>query len=120
MGALAGVCIGGRCRTVRAVTMRRGSAGRHAVEQGGDVGLDAFEGLSGQGAAFHGEHAAVGDGGLLGAAADQGGVQVAGAEEGMRPGAQLLVELAKATRWGRRPGWRRRRGAGVIRGRRRR
>ena len=29
MGAVVGVSIGGRCRTVRVVTLRRGSAGRH-------------------------------------------------------------------------------------------
>ena len=64
-------------------------------EQAGGVGFDAFEGLSGEGAAFDGEYAAVGDGGLVGAAGDQGGVQVAGAEEGVRPAAELLVEVVE-------------------------
>src|SRR5215467_1707381 len=79
MGALAGVSIGGPA----------------LFEQVGDVGFDAFEGLSGQGAAFDGEYAAVGDGGLVGAAGDQGGVQVAGTEEGVRPTAELLVEVVE-------------------------
>lgn len=48
-----------------------------------------------EGAAFDCEHAAVGDSGLFGAAGDQGGVQVAGAEEGVRPAAQLLVEVVE-------------------------
>ena len=50
--------------------------GSAPFEQVGDVGLDAFEGLSGEGAAFDREYAASGDGGLFGAAGDQGGVQV--------------------------------------------
>src|SRR5262249_61985274 len=61
-------------------------------EQVGDVGLDAFEGLFGKGAAFDREYAASGDGGLFRAAGDQGGVQVAGAEEGARPAAERLAE----------------------------
>ena len=73
--------------------LSRGSAGPAPFEQVGDVGLDAFEGLSRQGAPFDREYAAVGDGGLVGAAGDQGGVQVAGAEEGVGPAAELLVEV---------------------------
>ena len=72
--------------------LSRGSA---LFEQVNDVGLDAFAGLPGQGAAFDGEYAAVGDGGLVGAAGDQRGVQVAGAEEGVRPAAELVVEAVE-------------------------
>jgi hypothetical protein len=70
--------------------------GRSApFDQVGDVGLDVFKGFSWEGAAFDGEHAAIGNGGLFGAAADQGSVQVAGAEEGMRPVAELVVEVVE-------------------------
>ena len=75
---------------------REAWVGRQApFEQLGHVGLHALEGLAGQGAAFDGEHAAVGDGGLLRTTGDQGGVQVAGAEEGVRPVAQPLVEVVE-------------------------
>ena len=69
--------------------------GSAPFEQVGDVGLDAFEGFSWQGAAFDREHAAVGDGGLFGSAGYQGCVQVAGAEEGVWPAAELLVEVVE-------------------------
>src|SRR6266567_1773622 len=55
--------------------------GSASFDQVGDVGLDVFEGLPGQRSPFDGEHAAVRDGGLSGAAADQGRVQVAWSEE---------------------------------------
>jgi hypothetical protein len=51
--------------------------GLASSDKAGDVGFDMFEGLSGEGSPFDGERAAVRDGGLAGAAADQGGVQVA-------------------------------------------
>jgi hypothetical protein len=64
-------------------------------DQGGDVGLDALEGLPGQRSPFDGEDAAVRDGGLPGAAADQGRVQVAWSEERVKPAAEPLVEAVE-------------------------
>lgn len=62
---------------------------------GGDVGLDVFEGLPGKRSPFDGEHAAVRDGGLSGAAADQGCVQVAWSEERVGAAAELQVEVVE-------------------------
>jgi hypothetical protein len=59
--------------------------GSASFDQVGDVGLDVFEGLPGQRSPFDGEHAAVRDGGLSGAAADQGRVQVAWSGKGRIP-----------------------------------
>jgi hypothetical protein len=67
--------------------------GPASFDQAGDVGLDLFEGLPGEGSPFDGEHAAVRDGGFAGAAADQGGVQVAWSEERVGPAAELPVEV---------------------------
>ena len=112
----------GRCRTVRAVTVRRGSAGRHSVRGASATSASTRRsGLAGEGAPFDGEHAPVGDGGLLGAAGDEGGVEVAGAEEGVRPAREVSVELRRRRRGGAGlRGWRRRRGVVGSRGRRRR
>ena len=44
---------------------------------------------------FDGEHAVVRDGGFSGAAADQGGVQVAWSEERVGPAAELPVEVVE-------------------------
>jgi hypothetical protein len=83
---------------------RQGGAGGHGevwirppapVEEGVDLGLDGVEGLAWQGAPFDGQHTAVGDGRLLGAALNEGAVQVAGAEEGVRPPGQITVEVGE-------------------------
>ena len=60
-----------------------------------DLGLDGVEGLARQGAPFDGQHTAVGDGRLLGAAVNEGAVQVAGAEEGMWPLGQVTIEVGE-------------------------
>jgi hypothetical protein len=92
---------GVRCLHRRAVQNRSRRDGEPRVgrsasfEQVSDISLDAFEGLPGKRPPFHGEHAAVRDGGLLDAAADQRRVQVARAEKRMRPAAELLVELVE-------------------------
>jgi hypothetical protein len=66
-----------------------------SFDQVGDVGLDAFEGLHGKRSPFDSEHAAVRDGGLPGAAADQGRVQVAWSEERVGPTTKLPVEVVE-------------------------
>jgi hypothetical protein len=62
-------------------------------EQAGDVGFDAFEGFPGKRSPFDHEYATVRDGGLAGAAADQGRVKVAWSEERVGPAADLPVEV---------------------------
>ena len=69
--------------------------GPASFDQVGDVGLDVFEGLSGERSPFDGEHAAVRDGGLAGTAADQRRVQVAWSEERVGPAAELPVEVVE-------------------------
>jgi hypothetical protein len=69
--------------------------GSASFDQVGDVGLDVFEGLPGQRSPFDGEHAAVRDGGLSGAAADQGRVQVAWPEERVGAAAEPQVEVVE-------------------------
>jgi hypothetical protein len=73
-----------------------------------DLGLDGVEGLTWQGAPFDGQHTAVGDGRLLGAAVNEGAVQVAGAEEGVWPPGQITVEVGERDEQGpgRRGAWR--------------
>jgi len=70
-------------------------SGLASLNQAGDVGFEAFQGFSGKGSPFDGEYAAVRDGGFPGAAADQGSVQVAWAEERVGPAAELLVEVVE-------------------------
>ena len=72
-----------------------GVGGPASFDQAGDVGLEVFEGFSGKRPAFDGERAAVRDGGFAGAAADQGGVQVAGSEERVGAAAELQVEVVE-------------------------
>ena len=69
--------------------------GLASFDQAGDVGFEVFQGFSREGSPFDGEYAAVRDGGFSGAAADQGGVQVAGSKEGVGPAAELLVEVVE-------------------------
>jgi hypothetical protein len=92
MEAVGGVSIGDRFRMVRALTVSRGSA---SFDQAGDVGFDVFEDLPGKRSPFDGEYAAVRDGGLSGAAADQGRVQVAWSEERVGAAAELPVEVVE-------------------------
>jgi hypothetical protein len=95
MGALDSVSIGWRCRTVRAFTVEPRGAGPELFEQVSDVGLDPLQGLAGQRSPFDGKDAAVWDSGSLGAAADQGCVQVARSEERVRSAAEFLAEVVE-------------------------
>ena len=69
--------------------------GSASFDQVGDAGLDVFEGLPGKRPPFDGEHAAVRDGGLPGAAADQGRMQVAWSEERVGAASELQVEVVE-------------------------